>query len=84
MPSNAIATIFRICSILGRAPDTIGPAASGACRTARDGGIPPLPRSTAPPYASSVLTCPACGTDNPEQARFCMACASPLAIESSA
>ncbi|MGZ4128441.1 MAG: ATP-binding protein [Actinomycetota bacterium] len=31
-----------------------------------------------------MLTCPACGTDNPEQARFCMACASPLAIESSA
>jgi transcription elongation factor Elf1 len=30
------------------------------------------------PYALAVLTCPRCGTENPEAARFCNACASRL------
>ena len=29
-------------------------------------------------YASAVLTCPSCGGENPDGARFCNACASPL------
>src|SRR5919204_4273735 len=29
-------------------------------------------------YASAVLTCPSCGRENPDGARFCNACASPL------
>jgi class 3 adenylate cyclase len=30
----------------------------------------------------TVLACPSCGQQNPEGARFCNACASPLAAES--
>ena len=32
-------------------------------------------------YALTVLTCPACGQQNPDGARFCNACASPLRAE---
>ncbi|MBA2643585.1 MAG: zinc ribbon domain-containing protein, partial [Actinobacteria bacterium] len=28
-----------------------------------------------------MLTCPSCGQENPEGARFCNACAAPLAAE---
>src|SRR5206468_6326651 len=31
------------------------------------------------PYACQMRICPACGTENPEQARFCLGCGSPLA-----
>jgi len=30
-----------------------------------------------------VITCPSCGEENPERARFCLACGQPLAAESS-
>src|SRR5438067_4842653 len=32
-------------------------------------------------YALTVLTCPACGQQNPDGARFCNSCASPLKVE---
>jgi class 3 adenylate cyclase/tetratricopeptide (TPR) repeat protein len=32
-----------------------------------------------PTYPLGVLTCPSCGEENPEHARFCLACGSPLA-----
>ena len=32
-------------------------------------------------YSLTVLTCPACGQENPDGARFCNSCASPLQIE---
>ena len=35
-------------------------------------------RSTRASYALGVLTCPSCGQQNPDGARFCNACASPL------
>jgi class 3 adenylate cyclase len=35
--------------------------------------------SPRPSYAPPVLTCPACGQENPDIARFCLACATPLA-----
>jgi len=38
----------------------------------------PLEPDAAGPYASAMLTCPSCGAQNPEGARFCNACASPL------
>ena len=28
-----------------------------------------------------MRTCPACGEENPERARFCLACATPLDVE---
>ncbi|MGZ5318607.1 MAG: zinc-ribbon domain-containing protein [Actinomycetota bacterium] len=28
-----------------------------------------------------MLTCPSCGEENPERARFCLSCATPLAAE---
>ena len=31
------------------------------------------------PYTQVVIRCPSCGEDNPERARFCLTCASPLA-----
>src|SRR6266568_713726 len=34
-------------------------------------------------YALAVLTCPTCGQQNPDGARFCNACAAPLAAEPS-
>jgi class 3 adenylate cyclase len=35
--------------------------------------------SARPSYAPPVLICPACGQENPDIARFCLACATPLA-----
>jgi class 3 adenylate cyclase len=32
-------------------------------------------------YASCVIACPSCGQENPDRARFCNACATPLAAE---
>jgi adenylate/guanylate cyclase family protein/zinc ribbon protein len=64
----------------------------------RVGALAPLTRALAPltgaaraprrdcgagaSYASMVLTCPSCGQQNPEGARFCNACANPLGAES--
>ena len=31
-----------------------------------------------PPYTRAVATCPNCGTENPEHAKFCLECATPL------
>src|SRR5262249_13137022 len=38
-----------------------------------------LPMAARPSYAASMLVCPACAQENPDIARFCLACATPLA-----
>jgi len=38
-------------------------------------------RSTGASYAVAVLTCPSCGQENPDGARFCNGCAGPLQTE---
>ena len=38
---------------------------------------------SARPYASYVLSCPACGQRNPDAARFCFACGTPFEAEAS-
>src|SRR4051812_752408 len=44
-------------------------------------GLPHEGHHLASQYDSTVLVCPRCGNENPEGARFCNACAGPLAAE---
>jgi class 3 adenylate cyclase/tetratricopeptide (TPR) repeat protein len=49
--------------------------------SARPQGDDPVKTQVRASYALTVVTCPNCGQQNPEGARFCNACASPLQVE---
>ena len=45
----------------------------------RDGRLELVRSGRLPPRLAGMRVCPSCGAENPDEARFCMACASPLA-----